>query len=153
MGSMTFTIIKPNAVANGHTGKILDMITQAGFKIRAMRMVYMSRNDAEHFYAVHRGRSFFDRLVLFMTSGAIVVAVLERENAVEELRKLIGNTDPAKAEEGTIRRLFAESLTRNAIHASDSDENAREEWSHFFTPDQIMVADYRLPIPTQEIDS
>lgn len=153
MGNMTFTMIKPNAIALGHTGKIIDMIVGAGFKIRAMRMVFMSRNDAEHFYAVHRGRPFFDRLVLFMTSGPVIAMVIERENAVEEFRKLVGNTDPNKAEKGTIRQLFAESLTRNAIHASDSDQNAREEWSHFFTPDQIIAADYRLPVPTNEIDS
>ncbi len=149
----TFTIIKPNAVAAGHTGKMLDRIIGAGFTLRAMKLIYLSRNQAEKFYAVHKGRPFFDNLVLFMTSGPVVVAVLEHEDAVAELRRLVGNTNPAKAEEGTLRRLFAESLTRNAIHASDSDENARIEWSHFFTEEEIIDADYRLPIPPEEIDS
>ncbi|MBQ4278578.1 MAG: nucleoside-diphosphate kinase [Rikenellaceae bacterium] len=151
--SRTFTMIKPNAVGNGHTGKILDMIAGAGFRICALKMVCMSRNDAERFYAVHKDRPFFRRLVTFMTSGPIVAAVVEKENAVEELRRIVGSTDPAKAEAGTIRKLFAESLTRNAIHASDSDENAREEWSHFFAPDEIMDAGYWLPCPAEEIDS
>ena len=144
MTNRTFTIIKPNAVAAGNTGKILDMLLRDGFTIRAMRMVFLSRNDADRFYAIHKGKPFFPELVEFMTSGPVVVAVLEKEDAVASLRALVGSTDPAKAAEGTIRRLFAESLTRNAIHASDSDENARQEWSQFFTPDQIMEADYCL---------
>lgn len=144
MTNRTFTIIKPNAVAAGNTGKILDMILRDGFTIRAMRMTFLSRNDAARFYAIHKGKPFFADLVEFMTSGPVIVAILEKENAVASLRTLVGNTDPAKAAEGTIRRLFADSLTRNAIHASDSDENARQEWSQFFTPDQIMETDYYL---------
>lgn len=153
MGNMTFTIIKPNAVASGHTGKILDRVIEEGFTIRAMKLVCMNRNQAERFYAVHRGRDFFNNLMIFMTSGPIVVAILQRENAVEKLRQIVGNTNPAKAEVGTIRQMFADSLTRNSIHASDSDENARNEWAHFFTEDEIMVADYFLPIPVEELDS
>lgn len=153
MENRTFTIIKPNAVANGHTGKILDMIIGAGFTVRAIKMVCMSKNDAQRFYAVHKGRPFFPNLVLFMTSGPVVVAVLEGIDAVERFRELVGNTDPVKAGEGTIRKLFAESLTRNAIHASDSDESARQEWEHFFTPSEIMEADYSLPLPAEQIDS
>ncbi len=144
MTNRTFTILKPNAVAAGNTGKILDMILRDGFTIRAMRMIFLSRNDAARFYAIHKGKPFFADLVEFMTSGPVIVAILEKENAVASLRTLVGNTDPAKAAEGTIRRLFADSLTRNAIHASDSDENARQEWSQFFTPDQIMETDYYL---------
>ena len=151
--SRTFTIIKPNAVSNGHTGQILDMLATAGFRLCAMKMICLSRNDAERFYAVHKDRPFFRRLILFMTSGPVVVAILERENAVESLRQLVGNTDPAKAAEGTIRRKFGESLTRNAIHASDSDANAREEWSHFFAPEEIMETVYWLPCSAEEIDS
>ncbi len=144
MTNRTFTIIKPNAVAAGNTGKILDMILNAGFKIRALKMVFMSRNEATRFYAIHQGKPFFADLVEFMTSGPVIVGILEKENAVAALRELVGNTDPAKAAEGTIRRMFADSLTRNAIHASDSDENAQQEWSQFFKPKEIMVADYCL---------
>ena len=153
MKSRTFTMIKPNAVENGHTGKILDRILCAGFRICALKMVCLNRNDAEQFYAVHQGKPFFRRLVTFMTSGPVIVAVVEKDNAVSELRRIVGNTDPEKAEEGTIRKLFAESLTRNAIHASDSEENAQKEWSHFFTPKEIMETQYWLPCSTQEIDS
>ena len=144
MKSRTFTIIKPNAVATGNTGKILDMILRDGFTIRAMKMVFFSRNDADRFYAIHKGKPFFPSLVEFMTSGPVVVAVLEKEDAVASLRELVGATDPAKAAEGTIRRLFADSLTRNAIHASDSDDNARAEWSQFFAASEIMEAEYWL---------
>lgn len=136
----TFTIIKPNAVAAGDTGKILDAILADGFILRALRMTLLDRPAAEAFYAVHRGKPFFDRLVEFMTSGPVVVAVLERDNAVEALRLLVGNTDPEKAAPGTIRARFGENVTRNAIHASDSPDNARTEWAHFFTPDQIIEA-------------
>ena len=145
MKTKTFTIIKPNAVADGNTGKIIDKIIEAGFTIRAMKMLFMSRNDAARFYAVHTGQPFFDYLVQFMTSGPVVVAVLEREDAVPALRELVGNTDPEKAQPGTIRRLFGETVSRNAIHASDSDENARCEWEHFFTEQEVVVTDYRQP--------
>lgn len=156
MSDKTFTIIKPNAVAMGHTGKILDAITEAGFRVRALKMTCLSKNDAERFYGVHRGKPFFDYLVLFMTSGPIVVAVLEdteSRDAVARFRKLVGSTDPAKAEEGTLRRRFGQSLSRNSVHASDSDENARIEWSLFFTEEEIMVADYWLPISGEELDT
>lgn len=142
MTNRTFTIIKPNAVGAGNTGKIIDMILGAGFRVIAMKLVFMSRNQAEKFYAIHRGKPFFAGLVTFMTSGPVVVAVLEKENAVADFRKVIGSTNPANAEEGTIRRLFAESLTKNAIHASDSDDNAREEAAWFFTEDEIITAGY-----------
>lgn len=155
MGNRTFTIIKPNAVAVGNTGKILDAIVQGGFKVRALKMTCMSKNDAERFYGEHCGKPFFDNLVLFMTSGPIVVAVLEGKggDTVAEFRKLVGNTNPAKAEEGTLRKRFGESLGRNSVHASDSDGNARLEWSYFFTDAEIMVTDYRLPISPEELDA
>lgn len=153
MGNRTFTIVKPNAVAAGNTGKILDMMIGAGFKVRALKMTCMSRNDAERFYAVHRGRPFFNNLVTFMTAGPVVAAVLEGENAVERFRELVGNTDPAKAAEGTLRRLFGQSVTRNSIHAADSDANAMAEAGHFFSEHEIMVTDYFLPVPEAEIDS
>ncbi|MCD7970043.1 MAG: nucleoside-diphosphate kinase [Alistipes sp.] len=145
MKTRTFTIIKPNAVAKGATGRILDMLAEAGFTLRALRMVCFSRNDAYRFYGEHIGKPFFDELVDFMTSGPSVVAIVEREDAVCTLRKLVGATNPANAEEGTIRKLFADSLTRNAIHASDSDESARREWSIWFSPDQVMEAEYTFP--------
>ena len=132
-GNITFTIIKPQAVANGHIGPILFRIHEGGFKISAMRMLWLTRGEAERFYEVHMERPFYRDLVEFMTSGPIVVAVLKKENAVEDYRKLIGATDPAKAEEGTIRKEFAESMRANAVHGSDSDENALIESSFFFS--------------------
>ncbi|MBP3456263.1 MAG: nucleoside-diphosphate kinase [Alistipes sp.] len=143
MTDRTFTIIKPNAVAAGNAGKIIDAVIEGGFRIIALRLTYFSRNQAERFYAVHKGKPFFNDLVDFMTSGPVYVGVVEHENAVAEFRRLIGATDPAKAEEGTIRRRFGESLERNAIHGSDSDENARIEWSQFFSDDDIITAEYR----------
>ena len=131
-GDITFTIIKPRAVANGHVGPILSMIHGAGFWISAMRMLQLTRAEAEEFYAVHKDRPFYQALINFMTEGPIVVAVLQKENAVEDYRKLIGTTDPATAEEGTIRKLYAESMQANAVHGSDSDENAAIEAGFFF---------------------
>jgi nucleoside-diphosphate kinase len=131
--NITFTMLKPDATGAGHTGKILDQIIGAGFKIKAMKWTQLSKEEAGRFYAVHSERSFFGELVDYMTSGPIVAAVLERENAVEEFRKLIGATDPQKAEEGTIRRRFAQSIAANAVHGSDSDENALIEGSFFFS--------------------
>lgn len=142
MNNRTFTIIKPNAIGAGNTGKIIDHLIREGFKIRAMKYICLSRNQAEKFYDVHRGKPFFPSLVDFMTSGPIVVAVLERENAVAELRRVVGNTDPAKAAEGTIRRLYGEDVQHNAIHASDSDENAAIEAARFFSDDEIIIVDY-----------
>ncbi|MEY5044592.1 MAG: hypothetical protein RJA19_1819 [Bacteroidota bacterium] len=129
----TFTMIKPDATAAGNTGKIIDRIIGAGFTIRAMKWTQLSQADAEAFYGVHRERPFFGELVSYMTSGPIVAAILEKENAVADFRDLIGATDPAKAAPGTIRADFAESIAANAVHGSDSDENAAIEGAFFFS--------------------
>jgi nucleoside-diphosphate kinase len=129
----TFSIIKPNAVRTGKTGPILAMINEGGFEIAAMRMVKMTLAQAEAFYAVHKGKPFFDGLIEFMTSGPVVVMILKHNNAVEQFRKLIGATDPAKADPGTIRRIFAVSVQMNAVHGSDSVENAIQEANFFFS--------------------
>ena len=129
----TFTMIKPDAVANGHIGAILDQITKAGFKIIALKYTSLSAQKAGEFYAVHSERGFFKDLVTFMSSGPIVAAILEKDNAIEDFRKLIGATDPSKAEEGTIRKTFAKSIAANAVHGSDSDENATIESDFFFS--------------------
>jgi nucleoside-diphosphate kinase len=129
----TFTMIKPDAVANGNAGKILDQITSAGFKVIALKYTRLSQEIAGSFYGIHRERPFFNDLVSFMTSGPIYAAILEKDNAVEDFRKLIGATDPQKAEPGTIRNLFAKSIDANAIHGSDSDENAAIEGNFFFS--------------------
>lgn len=134
----TLTMLKPDALENGHTGKIIDMIIQAGFKIKAMKMTLLSKEDAEEFYAVHSERPFYGELVEYMTSGPIVAAILEKDNAVEDFRKLIGATDPSEAEEGTIRKYYAESKARNAVHGSDSDENAEIESEFHFFEDEIV---------------
>lgn len=126
-------MIKPDAVNNGYIGAVLDKICAAGFRISALKMTRLTPERAGDFYAVHKGKPFYDELVSFMSSGHIVAAILEKENAVEDFRKLIGATDPAKAEEGTIRKLYAESLGRNAVHGSDSEENARIESDFFFS--------------------
>jgi nucleoside-diphosphate kinase len=131
-GNLKFTIIKPGAVQHEYIGPILNMIHEAGFHIAAMKITKLTLQQAEQFYRVHMGKPFFEGLVNFMTSGPIVVVILEKENAVEEYRKLIGSTDPSKAEEGTIRKLFAESVQKNAVHGSDSDENAELESDFFF---------------------
>ena len=120
-------MIKPDAVQNGYVGAILEKITTAGFLIRGLKMSQLSQREAEAFYDVHKERSFFGELIAFMTSGPIVAAVLEKENAVADFRALIGSTNPEEAAEGTIRKLFAESMGRNAIHGSDSDDNAKVE--------------------------
>jgi nucleoside-diphosphate kinase len=132
-GNFTFSIIKPNAVRTGKTGPILAMINEAGFEIAAMKMVKMTVAQAESFYAVHKGKSFFESLIEFMTSGPVFVMILKHDNAVEEFRKLIGATDPNKAEPGTIRKTFAISVQMNAVHGSDSDENAQREADFFFS--------------------
>ena len=129
----TFSIIKPNAVRTGKTGPILAMINEGGFEISAMRMVQLTVPQAESFYAVHKGKPFFEGLIEFMTSGPVVVMILRHQNAVETFRKLIGSTDPAKAEPGTIRKAFAISVQMNAVHGSDSDENAAAESNFFFS--------------------
>lgn len=132
-GSTTFTMIKPVAVKNNKIGAILSLINEAGFRIVAMKMTQMSKKQAEIFYAVHQGKEFYPDLTDFMSSGPIVAAILEKENAVEAYRKLIGATDPKQAEEGTIRKLYAESKSHNAVHGSDSDENAIIECDFFFS--------------------
>ncbi|WP_343674493.1 nucleoside-diphosphate kinase [Chitinophaga sp.] len=129
----TFTMIKPDAVENGHIGGILNKINEAGFRIVAMKMTRLSAQKAGEFYAVHKERPFYGELVDFMSSGHIVAAILEKDNAVEAFRKLIGATNPANAEEGTIRKIYAESIGRNAVHGSDSDENAEIEGNFFFS--------------------
>ncbi len=137
-GNITFTMIKPDAVENGHIGAILDKINQAGFKIVAMKMTQLSKRDAEQFYAIHKERPFFGELVEFMTRGPIVAAVLEKENAVEDFRAFIGSTNPAEAAPGTIRNLYAKSIGENAIHGSDSDENALIEAAFHFAGREIF---------------
>ncbi|MGB1043776.1 MAG: nucleoside-diphosphate kinase [Flavobacteriaceae bacterium] len=133
----TFTMIKPDAVKNGHIGAILDKINAAGFKIVAMKYTHLSKKDAEGFYAVHSERPFYGELVEFMSSGPIVAAVLEKENAVEDFRVLIGSTNPEEAAEGTIRKLYATSIGENAVHGSDSDENAAIESDFHFSQREI----------------
>lgn len=129
----TFTMIKPDAVKNGHIGAILEQINQAGFRIVSMKMTQLTQASAEKFYEIHKERPFFGELVAFMTSGPIVAAILEKENAVADFRKLIGATDPSKAEAGTIRARFATSMGENAVHGSDSDENAVIEGNLHFS--------------------
>ena len=129
----TFSIIKPNAVRTGKAGPILAMINEGGFEIAAMRMVKMTVQQAQTFYSVHKGKPFFDGLIEFMTSGPVIVMILKHENAVDQFRKLIGATDPAKAEPGTIRKIFAVSVQMNAVHGSDSVENATIEADFFFS--------------------
>ena len=138
--SRTLAIIKPDAVAAGHAGKIIAHLEREGFRVLAMRMTRLSRAQASAFYAVHRERQFYPELVEFMISGAVVPIALERDNAVPKLREVIGSTDPAEAAEGTVRKLYAESKGRNAIHASDSDENAAVEVAFFFAEAEITAA-------------
>ena len=138
MNNRTFTMIKPDAVENGHIGAILEKINNAGFKIVAMKLTKLSKEKAEKFYEVHNERPFFGELVAFMSRGPIVAAILEKNNAVEEFRKLIGATNPAEAEEGTIRNLYATSMGENAVHGSDSDSNAEIEGAFHFSSEEIL---------------
>lgn len=133
MSNRTFTMIKPDAVKAGNIGNILQMINAAGFRIVAMKYLHISTKQAEQFYEVHAARPFYGELTEFMSSGPIVAAILEKENAVADFRKLIGATNPAQAEEGTIRKKYAASVGENAVHGSDSDENAQIEGSFFFS--------------------
>ena len=133
MSNRTFTMIKTDAMKNGHTGAILHHITKAGFKIKALKMLHLSADKAGAFYAVHKERPFYGELVEFMSSGPIVAAILEKENAVSSFRELIGATNPAQAAEGTIRKLYATSVGENAVHGSDSDENAKIEGDFMFS--------------------
>jgi nucleoside-diphosphate kinase len=137
--SRTLAIIKPDAVASGKAGKILAHLEAAGFRVLALRMTRITREQAGEFYAVHRERPFYGELVEFMTSGAAVPIALEGENAVARLREVIGATDPAEAADGTVRKLYAESKGRNAIHASDSDENAAREVAFFFAESDLVA--------------
>lgn len=137
-GNITLTMIKPDAVKKNYIGPILKMINEAGFRIVAMKYTKLSKEKAGEFYAVHKERPFYGELVDFMSSGPIVAAILEKENAVEDFRKLIGATDPAKAAEGTIRKLYAESIQENIVHGSYSDENAAKEISHFFSRKELL---------------
>ncbi|MGN6591870.1 MAG: nucleoside-diphosphate kinase [Terriglobales bacterium] len=134
----TLTIIKPDGVAAGLTGAILAHLEKAGFRIVGLRRLHLTRAQAEGFYAVHRERGFFQDLVKFMTEGPVVPAVLERENAVAELRRIMGATDPAKAEAGTLRKLYAKSIERNVIHGSDAVETARQEITFFFAQAELL---------------
>ncbi|ULQ57637.1 nucleoside-diphosphate kinase [Flavihumibacter rivuli] len=133
MSNRTFTMIKPDAMKNGHAGAILDRIIKEGYRVVALKMTKLSAEKAGEFYAVHKERPFFGELVEFMSSGPIIAAILEKENAVAEFRNLIGATNPANAEEGTIRKLYATSVGENAVHGSDSDENAAIEGAFFFS--------------------
>jgi nucleoside-diphosphate kinase len=133
----TFSIIKPDAVASGHAGKILANLQSEGFRIVGLRMLQMSREEAEGFYAVHRERPFFAGLVEFMTEGPVIVMALEREDAVKRLREVMGATNPANAAEGTIRKLYAASIERNAIHGSDAPETAEVELRYFFRTTEL----------------
>lgn len=133
MSNRTFTMIKPDAMKKGAQGKIIDHILQAGFKIVALKMTKLSSEKAGEFYAVHKARPFYGELVEFMSSGPIIAAVLEKDNAVADFRQTIGATDPAKADEGTIRKLYASSVGENTVHGSDSDENAQIESNFFFS--------------------
>jgi nucleoside-diphosphate kinase len=137
MGNITLAMIKPDAVEANNIGQIIQKYTEAGFKIRAMKMTKLSEKQAQAFYAVHKERPFFNDLVKFMTRGKIVALSLEKENAVEDYRLLIGATDPAEAKEGTIRKLFGKSKEENAVHGSDSDENAIIETNFFFSASEI----------------
>jgi nucleoside-diphosphate kinase len=129
----TFTMIKPDAVADGFSGAILKMIEDAGFRIAAIKMVKLTKERAGQFYAVHKERPFYESLCNYMSSGHIIAAILEKDNAVEDFRKLIGATNPAQAAEGTIRKLYARSLESNAVHGSDSNENAEIEGNFYFS--------------------
>jgi len=137
-GNSTFAIIKPDAVAAGNTGKIIDRIINGGFRIRAMKMIHQTRQQAEGFYEVHRGKPFYDGLTEFMSSGPCVVMVLEKEGAVKAWRDAMGATDPAKADEQTIRKDFGSSVGENATHGSDSDENAAIEIAYFFSKLELV---------------
>lgn len=136
--SRTLAILKPDCVRKNLIGKVISHIQDAGFKILAMKMIHLTEDSAKGFYEIHKERPFFNELIAYMTSGPCVPIALEKENAVEDFRKIIGATDPAKAEEGTIRKLYAENIQENIVHGSDSDENAAKEISHFFSRKEIL---------------
>jgi nucleoside-diphosphate kinase len=134
----TFAIVKPDAVASGHTGQILSMIEHAGFRVRGLKMLRLSKQQAEAFYEVHRERPFYGGLVQFMTEGPVVVMVLERDNAIKHWRELMGATNPEKAAEGTIRKKFAKNVERNSVHGSDAPETALVEIPFFFSLSELL---------------
>ena len=138
MSNKTLAIIKPDAVGNGFTGKIMDRIIEAGFKVQAAQLIRLSREKAEGFYVVHKERPFYNDLVDFMTSGPCMPMALEKDDAVNSFRSLIGATNPEEAADGTIRKDFAESIQNNAVHGSDSNENAQKEIAYFFTSNEIL---------------
>jgi len=138
MNNLTFGIIKPDAVRAGNAGKIIDRILAGGFKVRGMKLIHQTRKQAEGFYEVHRGKGFYDELTEFMSSGPCVVLALEKENAVPAWRELMGATNPAEAAEGTLRKDFASSIGENAVHGSDSDENAAIEIAYFFSKLELV---------------
>lgn len=138
MSNRTLAILKPDCVRKNLIGKVIAQIQEAGFKILAMKMTHLTVDSAKGFYEIHKERPFFNDLIAYMTSGPCVPIALEKENAVEEFRKLIGATDPAKAAEGTIRKLYAENIQENIVHGSDSDENAAIEISHFFSRKELL---------------
>ena len=137
-GNRTFTMLKPDTVESNNIGNVTQMITDAGFVIKAMKLTQLSKDQAKEFYSVHKERPFYGELVEYMTSGPIVAAVLEKDNAVEDFRNLIGSTDPSEAEDGTIRKKYAESKGRNAVHGSDSDENAQIEADFHFNKEKFV---------------
>jgi len=138
MSTLTFGIIKPDAVAAGNSGKIVDRILQSGFRVRGLKLIHQSKKQAEGFYAVHAGKGFYEELTEFMSSGPCIVMALEKENAVKAWRDLMGATNPAEAAEGTLRKEFAKSIGENAVHGSDSDENAAIEISYFFSKLELV---------------
>ena len=138
MGNKTFAMIKPDAILNGYMGKILDHVISTGFNILGAKLIRMTKAEAEGFYAIHKDRSFFDELTTFMSSSQTMVFVLQKENAVSAWRKTIGATNPEEADEGTIRKKFATSLSKNAVHGADSDENAIKEIGFFFTDSELI---------------
>lgn len=138
MSNQTLAIIKPDAVKDNHIGEIISLISQAGFKVKALKMVKLSESAAKAFYEIHKEKPFYGELVEYMTSGPCVPIALEKENAVEDYRKLIGATDPVKAAEGTVRKLYARSVQFNAVHGSDSDENAKNEIAFFFGSKELI---------------
>ena len=138
MNNTTFTMIKPDAMQNGYAGQIIAKIEQSGFKIIAMKLTRLSKDAAQEFYKIHKDRPFYNDLINYITSGPIIAAILQKDNAVIDFRKLIGNTNPKEAEEGTIRKMYAQSIDANAIHGSDSNENALIEGQFHFTQEEIF---------------
>jgi len=138
LNNRTLAILKPDCIRKELAGKVLSQIQVAGFKIIGLKMIRLSEDSAKGFYEIHKERPFFNDLIIYMTSGPCIPIVLEKENAVEEFRKLIGATDPAKAEEGTIRKLYASNIQENIVHGSDSNENAQKEISHFFSRKELL---------------